>query len=559
LDGQEIIALLSQADKAYKKKNKRKGAQIINQILKEDYTNSAAWNLLFKLFGSNQNLQEFQIAFTQKYYPEKLPILNEAIQDLSKKTDSGLHKGIIQTTPPHTSNPPQRSSSPEGLIKPNEQGKFQNANDSPRRLRDQAATSPQRITPVKPIPKKPGEKISIIVVDDSTQTRENIVRSLRFQDNMDVIGTASSGAEAIQISRELQPDVIIMDVSMPDMDGITTTANIKKMIPFSQVIILTVEDDVDYIRRAMMAGARDFLSKPPAIDELVTAIQRAGEIAFLERQKITTIDEALATGLLAFRGKIIAVYSPKGGAGATMFASNLAAALYADDTAVALIDGNLQFGDVPVFYNAQSNKSTLDLTNYSNELSPELVEETLYKHHSGIRILPPPRPEEADYVTEDQFSRVLEFLRGLYPYVIVDTGHHLTDATISAIRVSDIIVLITTQDIPSIARTRRFLDFLYTIEVDYQKILLIINQYDKRIGITEDKISEVLNIEVSAALPVDKATVIPSINRGAPFMLRKENISKPIAKEILKSVEDIREKISQLEKIKKEQVEEKGK
>ncbi len=559
MDEQEIIALLSQADKAYKKKNKRKGAQLINQILREDYTNSAAWNLLFKLFGSNQNLQEFQVAFTQKYYPEKLPILNEAIQDLSKKTDPSLHKEIIEKSPPHTPSPFQRTSSPEHTIKPNNQDKFQRDNASPRRLSDQAATFPQRFTPVKPIPKKPGEKTSIVVVDDSAQTRENIMRSLRFQENMEVIGTASSGAEAIQISRELQPDVIIMDVSMPDMDGITATANIKKLIPFSQVIILTVEDDVDYIRRAMMAGARDFLSKPPAIDELVTAIQRASEIAFLERQKITTIDEALATGLLAFRGKIITVYSPKGGAGATMFASNLAAAFYEDDTAVALIDGNLQFGDVPVFYNAQSNKSTLDLTSHSNELSPELVEETLYKHHSGIRILPPPRPEEAEYITEDQFSRVLEFLRGLYPYVIVDTVHQLTEATFSAIKVSDVIVLITTQDIPSIARTRRFLDFLYNIEVDHQKIILVLNQYDKRIGITEDKVSEVLNMEVSAVLPVDKATVIPSINRGAPFMLQKEMVSKPIAKEILKSVEKIREKITQLEKVKQEQAEEKGK
>ena len=125
MDEQEIISLLSQADKAYKKKNKRKGAQLINQILREDYTNSAAWNLLFKLFGSNQNLQEFQVAFTQKYYPEKLPILNEAIQDLSKKTDPSLHKEIIEKSPPHTPSPFQRTSSPEHTIKPNNQDKFQ--------------------------------------------------------------------------------------------------------------------------------------------------------------------------------------------------------------------------------------------------------------------------------------------------------------------------------------------------------------------------------------------------------------------------------------------------
>jgi pilus assembly protein CpaE len=592
VDERKLNKLLSQARKAYKKKDKRKGAQLVNEILKEDFMHAGTWQLLYQLYGSDKPFDEFQRSFTEQYYPDRLADLDsnlgsshegsttsttEEEPDTSKGSFFGRIFGGKRSTrnieqtqqkpvledrdPGHpassaaaetepgfdsTRKSPAQTSSSQSLL---QNATHSSVSPTPAHS-SRAAPNMPKIKPVTPIPKRPGDKISVIVVDDITQTRENIVRSLRFQEDIEVIGTASNGAEAIQISKELQPDVILMDVNMPDMDGITATTNIKRLVPFSQVVILTVQDDVDYIRRAMMAGARDFLSKPPTIDELVAAVQRAGEFAFQERQKSTSIDEALASGLLASKGKIITIYSPKGGAGSTMFASNLAAAFYNDETAVALIDGDLQFGDVSVFYNAQSRNSTLDLTRRVNELDSELVEEVLYQHISGIRILPPPRPEEAEYVSSDQFSSVLEYLRDLFPYIIVDTSHDLTNTTLSALDVCDVIVLITTQDIPSIARTRRFLDFLRLIEVDKRKALLVINQYDKRIGVSSDKVSQALGIEVSAVLPVEKETVIPSINRGSPFMLQNEKVTRPIAKEILTAVEKIREKITQIEQAK---------
>ncbi len=121
------------------------------------------------------------------------------------------------------------------------------------------------------------------MVDDIAQTRETVIRTLRFQENIEVEGTAMNGVQAIELVKELKPEVVIMDVNMPDMDGITATGIIKREVPYAQVIILTVQDDVDYIRRAMNAGARDFLAKPPVIEELVAAVERAAE--FSRREK----------------------------------------------------------------------------------------------------------------------------------------------------------------------------------------------------------------------------------------------------------------------------------
>ena len=126
------------------------------------------------------------------------------------------------------------------------------------------------------------EKNRVLVVDDVSETRENIRKLLQFEADIEVVGSARSGREAVQLSDELKPDVILMDINMPDMDGITATELIRQRNPISQIIILSVQGDPNYMRRAMLAGARDFLTKPPMADELISAVRRAGDMARLE-------------------------------------------------------------------------------------------------------------------------------------------------------------------------------------------------------------------------------------------------------------------------------------
>ena len=107
-----------------------------------------------------------------------------------------------------------------------------------------------------------GENIRVVIVDDIAETRENIKKLLQFEPDVDVVGTARTGAEGIAVAKETKPDVILMDINMPDMDGITATEQIRKQLPATQIVILSVQSDSNYMRRAMLAGARDFLTKP---------------------------------------------------------------------------------------------------------------------------------------------------------------------------------------------------------------------------------------------------------------------------------------------------------
>jgi pilus assembly protein CpaE len=401
------------------------------------------------------------------------------------------------------------------------------------------------------------DKIRVLIVDDIAETRENIRKLLQFESDVDVTGTARSGREGIQLAQELDPDVVLMDINMPDIDGISATEVIRQKSPHIQVVILSVQSDQNYMRRAMLAGARDFLTKPPLGDELISAIRRAGDMAHVERAKgaqqrvVATAMPGAPVSMAGFapisKGKIITVYSPKGGTGCTTIAVNLAIALNNEDTRTVLVDANLQFGDVAVFVNEQGKNTILELAPRVDDLEPEIVEEILIKHEaSGVRILAAPqRPEMAEKVSADQFSKVLEFLQRMYSYVVVDTSSILTDVVLSTIDISDVVVLLTTQDIPAIKNARLFLDLLQTMGINKERIVFAMNRYDNKLAITPERVSENLKHEITNRIPFDDKVVNKSVNRGVPFML--DNKSQPVGRGIFSLAETVRARLILLE------------
>jgi pilus assembly protein CpaE len=394
-----------------------------------------------------------------------------------------------------------------------------------------------------------GEKFRVLIVDDIAETRENIRKLLQFEADIEVVSVARTGKEAIQLTQETNPDVVLMDINMPDMDGIAATEIIRQKMPCVQVVILSVQGDQNYMRKAMLVGARDFLTKPPMPDELVAAIRRAGKVARDERSKTPQGFVAAPIGPnyttmpgVSAQGKIIMFYSPKGGTGCTTLAVNVAVALCNEETRVVIVDANLQFGDVALFLNEQGKNTILDLAPRVDELDPGIVEEVVIKHAvSGVHILASPsRPEHGEKVSPDQFSQLLRYLRQLYAYVVVDTSTYVNDITLSVLDVADAVVLVTVQDIPSIKNDRIFLDLLLTLSIPVEKVSLVMNKYDKRIAILPEKVGENLKHAVAAIIPLDERTVIPSVNRGVPFML--DNKTQPASKGVYTLVDALRAK-----------------
>jgi CheY-like chemotaxis protein len=109
--------------------------------------------------------------------------------------------------------------------------------------------------------------IKVLIVDDIPETRENLKKLLAFEADIEVIGTASTGREGLDMAKELLPDIILMDINMPDMDGIAATEAINKAVPTASVVMMSVQSESDYLRRALQAGASDFLTKPISGEE----------------------------------------------------------------------------------------------------------------------------------------------------------------------------------------------------------------------------------------------------------------------------------------------------
>jgi pilus assembly protein CpaE len=403
--------------------------------------------------------------------------------------------------------------------------------------------------------------IRVLIVDDIAETRENIRKLLQFESDVLVVGAARTGVEAIDLARETEPDVVIMDINMPDMDGISATEALLRDVPFAQIVMLSVNNDADYVRRAMRAGARDFLAKPPSGDELISTIRTLSVMAHEQKEKIAApVPQVIVqgpggrgfTGPLRPQGKIIAVYSPKGGVGCTMMATNLAVGLDTADTPTVLVDAALQFGDVAVALNLQAKNTFVDLAARSEELDTDYVADVLIHHESGLRVLAaPPRPEMADEISALQVRNVLQFLKREFAYVVVDTSSNMDDITLAVLDTADLLVTISTPEIPSIKDTRLLFDLLGVLEFPKQRVFFVLNRMDRKAGITAEAVSENLKVPVDGEVPFDEKAVASSINRGTPLLLNDKG--QPVARSLLSLLGDLKERLLQEEVVEEEE------
>jgi DNA-binding NarL/FixJ family response regulator len=117
------------------------------------------------------------------------------------------------------------------------------------------------------------KKIKVLAVDDHRLVREGLINLLRIHPDIEVVGEACDGDVAVAKARSLDPDVILMDISMPGMNGITATKLIKKEMPRIKIIMLTMLDQEGYVYEAVKSGATGYLLKNTGLEDLVKAIK----------------------------------------------------------------------------------------------------------------------------------------------------------------------------------------------------------------------------------------------------------------------------------------------
>lgn len=393
------------------------------------------------------------------------------------------------------------------------------------------------------------ENIRVLIVDDLPETRENVRKLLQFESDIEVIGQAGNGEEAIEMARQFQPDIILMDINMPGVDGIGASQQITEIAPTVQIIIMSVQSDPNYLRRAMMAGARDFLTKPFGGDELTAAIRRVHE----KRPARTAApvsygDQGGASTTKRSRkkdGTIITVYSPKGGTGCSSIAINVAVTLAKRGHRTVLVDGSLQFGDISVMLNMKTMTSLADLSGErGGELDAELISSIVQVHRTDLNVLlAPPRPEMADMITEESLTLLLQSLRQQYEFVIVDTASHLSEKTLALLDVADRILLVTQQSLPTLKNVSRFFDLTESLDYSMDKVWMIVNQASNKHRIKVKDIADTLKRPVFMAIPEDGETVWAAVDEGVPIVVG-QNQKQPVSKAMIKLADMIRRELA---------------
>ncbi len=379
-------------------------------------------------------------------------------------------------------------------------------------------------------------KITVLIADDSAQTRQSIKAMLSLESGLEVVGEAEDGAEAVSKAKLIGPQVILMDVNMPKMDGITAARQVSQQCPGTAVVMISVQGEGEYLRRAMKSGARDYLIKPFTVDELVNSIRGAYRAVDMD----AVYGKAPAPPKA--QGKVITVFSTKGGVGKTTVAVNLASALALNTSKkVALVDLDLEFGCVASMFGQKPTHTIVDLCHFDGELNIELAERVMINTGTGVWFLAGPvSPEQAAEVDgegrkvkdRDYVSDILHLLRANYDYLVIDTGCNFRETNLTALDLSDQILLVAAPDIPTLHNTAKCLDILTSrLHYSQDKVRLLLNRADGTIGLSKEDISRSLDYPISYLVPSDGPTAVWGANSGQPFVLRKGKT--PIATAIL--------------------------
>ena len=386
------------------------------------------------------------------------------------------------------------------------------------------------------------DQIRVLIVDDIPETRDHLTKLLGFESDIDVVGSAASGAQALEMASRLSPDVVLMDINMPDMDGITATEKLAAAVPNAAVVMMSVQGEADYLRRSMLAGAREFLVKPFSSDELTASIRQVYSreqekaIRIAASAPVVTADSGGgSTGVAGEdgEGRVIAIFSPKGGVGRTTIAVNLAVAAATElGRSVVLMDGSFQFGDVGVLLNLNpKNKSIVDLVPELEQGEPESIDTFVINHSSGVRVLlAPPSPEMAELITPAGVKRVIEALRRKHDLVIIDCTSWFNDTTLAILDAADAVLTILSLEITSIKNMRLFLEVADQLGYEQSKIKLVLNRADSTLGIRVADVENSIGRKVDHTIVSDGRSVVYALNRGVPFFLsnREAQVSQDI-------------------------------
>ena len=360
----------------------------------------------------------------------------------------------------------------------------------------------------------PTISLPVAVVDSDESVRNRLAMQLGEQAvAFGSIGELESRLPATAV-------IVVFGPSCATGPNMSSLEDLLRGRPDIGAILVAEELTTDLFQRAMRIGVRDVLSTPVETSQLTDGVRR---VASGVSQAMSVRAPYDAPGMQASDelGQVITVFSTKGGAGKSVVACNLGVSLARKtDRPVVLIDADLQFGDCAVMLKLAPQRTVVDAVNSIDQLDASMLGGMLIKHEpSGLLVLPAPlEPAFADQITADYMTTIVDLLRSMAAYVIIDTPAYFNEIVLTLIEMSDDVLLVAGMDVPNIKNVKIGLQTLRMLNTPMSKLHLVLNRANAKVKLEVSEVERTLQVRAESQIPSDVA-VPQSVNKGIPVVL----------------------------------------
>lgn len=372
----------------------------------------------------------------------------------------------------------------------------------------------------------------IVLADPDPRFQARVTEHLGRQGDL-VIVDGQVQLEKVIEERAASVSVVLLGPNLDQDEAFDAASSIQRMAPGVSCVLVASSVTSDVFQRAMDSGVRNVLPATFSPEQLTDAIAKAESFTTHIRGAVTKVAEDTVD---TSDHKVITVFSSKGGCGKSFVSSNLAVALaQRTKEKVAMVDLDLQFGDLAIMLQLFPARTIFDAAQNLDRLDAEAIQGYLTPHRSNVSLLAAPlEPGLSETISADAVGKIVHLLKENFKYVVIDCPPSFTDHVLAALDESDECVLMTSMDVPSIKNMKLSLQTLQLLGFGRDRIRLVLNRADSRVGLTVQAVEKTLGTNVDVSIPSSRDVSI-SINRGSPLIV--DNPKSPVVASILRMLE----------------------
>ncbi|MEU0191647.1 AAA family ATPase [Streptomyces afghaniensis] len=320
------------------------------------------------------------------------------------------------------------------------------------------------------------------------------------------------------------PEVVVVHERIGPVPALELIREVALRFPAVGVILVTSDASPGLMQAAMDYGARGMVALPLSYEELASRVQAVAQWSVGVRRHLG----AGADVFTGVGGTVVTVSGAKGGVGTTLTAIQLALAAQASGRSTALVDMDLQTGDVASYLDVQFRRSVVDLAAIT-DISPRVLADAVFRHDTGLALLlAPAEGERGEDVTDRAARQIVSALRSRYEVVVIDCGAQLNGAGAAAVEMADRALLITTPDVVAVRGAKRAVRMWDRLQIrKAEETTVVVNRYSRGTEIQPPLIQKITGTAVAAtAVPANFKELQSVVDAGRIHELESKSSVK---------------------------------